>query len=95
MPILRPVSDPVQRALATAARLREHCSSTANGPIVRWELVAAAREAADELEALAQYVRAIEGWKEEGEALLSEDPDTHSAFFMLGCWWADRPWRRR
>ncbi len=77
--------------LAVAARLRECLRFDAPSTEVTL-LEASAREAADAIESLVQYVSEIDRWKSEGERLLGCDKGLG---FAAGEWWADRPWRDR
>lgn len=56
---------------------------------------------AGELALLAEYLTKrltedaalILAWQQEGERILEEGK--RSVMFRLGCWWADRPWRKQ
>jgi len=53
------------------------------------ELALLNKELAEKLAQQQNEIELMTAWKEEGERLLASGP----AMFMLGVWWADRPWR--
>ena len=94
--------EPTQNAASEAPALPEVlCLATRLRKCLRFdeptseesELEQAARNAAIELEQMVAYVREIQAWQGEGETLLGKHDA--GALFVLGAWWADRPWRNR
>jgi len=78
--------------LCLARRLRQ-CLRFDQATPEESEIEAVAREAACELDRMAEYTTALEAWKSEGEKILGNTGA--SAMFSLGAWWADRPRRNR
>jgi hypothetical protein len=54
-----------------------------------------ARDSADELDQIANYLEEMEDWKNKGEEIFNRKEGFGLAFFHAGVWWADRPWRKR